>query len=698
MAGTPVGDRPARLVTAAVGGCVALVAAAILVAWASGDRVATAWADGWRVMVPATAFTFVCVGFGLVAHGIAAPPTLRLTVSVLALAAAWLPLWTLVEYLSGARFGWESVLGITFPPGDPVSGRMSPVAALSLSLLAAGVAALGSTARTAEAVVRLTGGTTLAVSWLAVLAVSFEAQRLGNVPTFPNMAVPTIVLLGVSSVAMLAASPGTMARIHGAHLNAAIAPGTLVAAFAVPLLLGWMRQRVIGVIDPGLAGALVVLAFAASLGGVVWRMLARLQAFQEQRDRLLTELERRVDDRTRALAVANQQLHQRERQLREADRRKDEFLATLAHELRNPLAPIRTGLAIVRDAAAPPASIAQAHQLIGRQIRTLVRLIDDLLDVSRITAKKLELRLDRLDVRDVVLHGVEATRPEADAVGHTLTVRLPDEPLPMLGDQTRLTQIVANLVQNATKYTPPGGRIDVVASRQRDTITISVRDDGIGIAAEHLPKLFETFSQVVPGLGRGGGLGLGLAIVRGLVSLHGGRVEVKSDGRGRGSEFLVHLDASAPAAAPLAPPVADGSPAAIPVRRILVVDDNVDNTEALGLYLRQRGHEVQAAYDGEEACRLAESFRPDVVLLDIGLPGRSGHDVCRHLRAQPWGADLLIVAQTGWGQRADRERSRSAGFDRHLVKPVDPVELAALAEGGRPAGPELEASTRAASA
>jgi signal transduction histidine kinase/ActR/RegA family two-component response regulator len=693
--GTPVGDHAARLAIAAVGGCVALVAAAVLVAWASGDRAAAAWAEGWRVMVPGTAFVFVCVGFGLVAHAIAAPPAMRVLVPALALAAAWLPVCTLTEYASGARFGFESALGIPFPPGDPIAGRMSPVAALSLTLLAAGLAALTSGARLAETVVRLAGGTTLTVSWLAVLAVSFESRRLGNVPTFPNMAVPTIVLLGVSSVAMLAASPGTMARIHGAHLNAAIAPGTLVAAFAVPLLLGWTRQQLVGVMDPGLAGGFVVLAFAASLGGVVWRTLARLQAFQEQRDRLFTELERRVDDRTRALAVANQQLHQRERQLREADRRKDEFLATLAHELRNPLAPIRTGLAIVRESAAPPATIAQAHQLIGRQIRTLVRLIDDLLDVSRITAGKLELRLERIDVRDVVRHGVEATRPEVDAAGHTLTVRLPDEPLPMLGDPTRLTQIVANLVQNATKYTPAGGHIDVAASRQTDTIAISVRDDGIGIAAEHLPKLFETFSQVVPGLGRGGGLGLGLAIVRGLVSLHGGRVDAKSAGRGRGSEFVVQLQASAPAAAERAPAaVEEAAPAAVS-RRVLVVDDNVDNTEALSLYLRQRGHAVTAAYDGDEACRLAESFRPDVVLLDIGLPGRSGHDVCRFLRAQPWGTPLLIVAQTGWGQRADRERSRRAGFDLHLVKPIDPVELATLVEAARP--PE-DTAARAASA
>ena len=687
-------DHPARLLTAAVGGCVALVAAAILVAWASGDTTAAAWVTGWRVMVPSTAFVFVCVGLGVVTHGIGSPAMARRVVPLLALAAAWLPAATLIEYASGARFGFESALGIAFPPGHPVAGRMSPVSCLSLTLLSVALCGVAGRTRLAETAVRLGAGTTLVMSWLAVLAVSFESRRLANVPMFPNMAVPTIVLLGVSSVAMLAASTGTMARIHGAHLNAAIAPGTLVAAFAVPLLLGRLRAGLVSVIDPGLAGGLVVLAFAASLAGVLWRILRRLQVFQEQRDRLFAELEQRVDDRTRALAVANQQLHQRERQLREADRRKDEFLATLAHELRNPLAPIRTGLAVVRDAAAPAATVAQTHQLIGRQIRTLVRLIDDLLDVSRITARKLELRLERVDVREVVQHGIEATRPEIDAAHHTLTVRLPDTPLPVLGDPTRLTQIVANLVQNASKYTPAGGHLEVAAWREGGTITIAVRDDGIGIAPEHVPRLFETFSQVVPGLGRGGGLGLGLAIVRGLVTLHGGRVEVRSPGRDRGSEFLVHLGARAAAepAPPSSPPTPAPSRAAV-ARRILVVDDNADNTEVLAMYLAQRGHTVQTAFDGDEACRVAEVFRPEVVLLDIGLPGRSGHEVCRHLRAQPWGAGILVVAQTGWGQRADRERSRTAGFDLHLVKPVDPVELAALAEAGKPAASPARAAS-----
>jgi signal transduction histidine kinase/ActR/RegA family two-component response regulator len=641
-------------------------------------------------MVPSTAFSFVCVGLGIAAAAAASGRFVRWVVLVLAAIGASLPALTIFEYATGSRLGIESVLGIPFPAGDSVAGRMSPLSSLSVTLLAASLAALVVPGRAGDSAVRIAAGTTLTMSWLAVLAVSFDATRLENLPTFPGMAVPTIGLLAISSVAILGASPHAMARLHGVHMNAAIAPSTLFAVFAVPLLLGQARNVLLGYVDPGLAAGLVILAFAASIAAVVWRILSRLHAFQQQRERLLADLEGRVDDRTLALAVANRQLYHSESQLREADRRKDEFLATLAHELRNPLAPIRTGLAILKNSASPPPAIAQAHQVIGRQMQHLVRLIDDLLDVSRITAKKLELRLERLDVRDVVQHSIETSWADIDNAQHELVVSLPPTPLHVLGDPTRLTQIVANLLQNASKYTPQRGRIEISAMRCEDVVEIAVRDNGIGIASEHVPLLFETFSQVVPGLQRGGGgLGLGLALVRGLVALHGGEVEVRSEGLGRGSEFVVRLNGAPPevaAAAPSEPVVASAGT----IRRILVVDDNVDNTEALCLYLRDRGHDVRPAYDGEEACRVAEEFRPDVVLLDIGLPGKTGHDVCRYLRAQPWGAEMLVVAQTGWGQQADRQQSRLAGFDAHLVKPVDPMELVALAEGGRRPRPAVD--------
>jgi signal transduction histidine kinase/CheY-like chemotaxis protein len=664
--------RPTPLV---LGAGVAVLALVVWVSWLAGSAAAAAVVPGWRVMVPATAFTFMAVGLGLAAFA-AEQRGLGLA---LAAAAAVLPLATTLEYATGARWGVESWTGVEFARDDPFAGRMSPATALSTLLLAGGLGALAWPPPTGAALVRAAAGTTLAMSWLAVLAVSLDAARLADVPTFPGMAVPTMALLAVSSVGVLGASGPALARLRGAFLHTAFVP-LLLVTFALPLVLGQARQLLTRVIEPGLAAALVVVAFATALSAVVWMTLSRLQAFQDQREALLTELEGRVAERTRALALANEQLHDSEQRLLEADRRKDEFLATLAHELRNPLAPIRTGLEILKGDDVAPSTVIQAHQVIGRQMRHMVRLIDDLLDVSRITANKLALRLEHVSVAEVLHQSVETTRADIERAQHTLTMRLPAEPAHVLGDPTRLTQIVANLLQNACKYTPRGGHIALHAAVNGEQIEIRVRDDGIGIAAPSLSRVFEKFSQLEPVLERSqGGLGLGLALVRGLVSLHGGTVDVTSEGPGRGSEFVVRLPVAAPVAdeATGAEPSPDGRG---PARRILVVDDNVDNADSLALFLRQRGHLVDTAYDGEAAFAAAERFRPDLMLLDIGLPKINGHDVCQRIRLQPWGRAMRIIAQTGWGQDADRLRSQHAGFDSHLVKPVDPAELTALIE------------------
>ncbi len=665
--------RVVRVPVLTAGGLVAAVAATVLGGWAWGDLTPAAVVPGWRVMVPGTAFGFLCIGLGLVAF---ASGRLRLLL-IAAGAAVALPVATLIEYAFDLRWGVESWLVVSLPLESPVAGRMSPMAALSLALLATSVAALPWSSRWGEAAVRVGAGTALAVSWLAVLAVSFDATRLANAPNFPGMAVLTVALLAVCSVAVLASSTHAVTRLRDAHLHAAVAPGTLLAAFGLPLLLGQLRGLLALMVPDSLAAAVVVVAFAMALAAVTWRVMARLQAFQVQRARMMADLEARVDERTHALALANQQLHDSEGRLREADRRKDEFLATLAHELRNPLAPIRTGLEILKSDGVSGEATARAHEVIGRQMRHLVRLIDDLLDVSRITANRLDLRLERVSVREVLHQSVETARADLDRAGHGLTVQLPAEPTYVLGDPTRLTQIVSNLVQNACKYTPREGQVTLTAVAMDAQVEIAVRDNGIGIASGDLPKLFEKFSQVSPGLERGGGgLGLGLALVRGLVSLHGGEVEVHSAGAGQGSEFVVRLprvEPPEPAEPEREPAVIDGAP-----RRVLVVDDNVDNADSLALYLRQRGHLVDTAFDGDMACQVADRFRPDVVLLDLGLPKLSGHDVCRHIRRQPWGTRTRIIAQTGWGQDTDRHRSREAGFDDHLVKPVAPAELLSL--------------------
>ncbi len=373
-----------------------------------------------------------------------------------------------------------------------------------------------------------------------------------------------------------------------------------------------------------------------------------------------------------------------EEALRRADRRKDEFLATLAHELRNPLAPLRNGLELLRCAGDNRPMVERARGLMERQVAQLVRLVDDLLDLSRITRGKLQLRTERVALADVLSAAVETARPSLDGSAHELTVRLPPEPVELRGDATRLAQVFANLLTNAAKYTDRGGRIRLSAERRDGEVVVSVRDSGIGIAAEHLPRLFEMFSQAAPALERSqGGLGIGLALVKGLVQMHGGTVEAHSDGLGHGSEFVVRLPLVVDGGRwavdggedPSSPPTPHHPP---PTRRIVVADDSRDAADSLTLLLRLAGHEVHTTYDGQQAVEAAGRLRPDVILLDIGMPRLNGYEACRRIRQQPWGKAPLLVAITGWGQEDDRRQAAEAGFDRHLTKPVDPIALEKL--------------------
>jgi signal transduction histidine kinase/integral membrane sensor domain MASE1/CheY-like chemotaxis protein len=373
-----------------------------------------------------------------------------------------------------------------------------------------------------------------------------------------------------------------------------------------------------------------------------------------------------------------QELRQKVGELAAADRRKDEFLATLAHELRNPLAPIRNSLHLLQLAADNRDIQQRARTVMERQLAQMVRLIDDLLDVSRITRSKLQLRRERIDLATALQSAREATQPLIDGSNLALTVTLPPEPIYVDADTARLAQVFTNLLNNAAKYTERGGHIWLTAQREAGEIVVSVRDTGIGIAAEHVPHLFEMFSQVAPALERSqGGLGIGLALVRGLVELHGGCAEARSAGPGLGSEFIVRLPVvPAPALAPesgtgLAAPFGPGC-------RILVVDDNRDSAESLGMMLRVVGHDIRTAHDGLEALQAAAAFQPQVVLLDIGLPKLNGYEVSRRLRQEPWGKEVLLIALTGWGQEEDRQRALEAGFNHHLTKPPDPNTLLEL--------------------
>jgi PAS domain S-box-containing protein len=364
--------------------------------------------------------------------------------------------------------------------------------------------------------------------------------------------------------------------------------------------------------------------------------------------------------------------------LQEADRRKDEFLALLAHELRNPLAPLRNGLHVMKLASGDADRVARLRDMMDRQLSHMVRLIDDLLDVARISRNKMELRRSRVLLADVVSSAVETARPVLAAAGHELSVSLPQEPVHLDADLTRLAQVFSNLLNNSAKYTERGGRIWLTATLEGDQVAVAVRDTGIGIPAYALPKIFDMFSQVDRSIERSaGGLGIGLALVKGLVEMHGGTVEATSPGQGKGSTFTVRLPVLEEPAEPGT--LAERGPdSAESKRRILVVDDNMDAATSMAMMLQLMGNEVRTAHDGLEAVEMAEQFRPQVVLMDIGMPRLNGYESTRRIREQPWGRDMAIIALTGWGQEMDRVRSKEAGCDGHLVKPVNLPELEKL--------------------
>ncbi|TAK86408.1 MAG: PAS domain-containing hybrid sensor histidine kinase/response regulator [Betaproteobacteria bacterium] len=387
--------------------------------------------------------------------------------------------------------------------------------------------------------------------------------------------------------------------------------------------------------------------------------------------RYFTGIVRDITERKRL----ESQLHERVKELASADRQKDEFLAMLSHELRNPLAPMRNALYLLERAQQDPETMQMARDVMERQMHQLVRLVDDLLDVSRIIRGKIELRRDRIDIGAVVARAVETAQPVIDAHGHAINVSLPERPLQVEGDMVRLAQVLANLLTNAAKYSGSASRIEVIVRGEGGDALIVVRDQGVGIPHELLPRIFDLFVQGEHTLARSqGGLGIGLTLAKRLVEMHGGSVAASSAGPGRGSEFSVRL--------PLAPEGARADPmhAARPEtaapgarKRLLVVDDNVDAAETIARLLRLAGYEAECVYDGPSALEAAERREPDIVVLDIGLPGMDGYEVARRLRARFH--RLPLIAVTGYGQDSDRKRSAQAGFNHHFTKPVDPLEL-----------------------
>lgn len=392
---------------------------------------------------------------------------------------------------------------------------------------------------------------------------------------------------------------------------------------------------------------------------------------------------RRAEERLRELnETLEQRVAERTEALRENDRRKDEFLATLAHELRNPLAPVRNAVQVLHMKGPVSPELLWARDVINRQVQQMTRLIDDLMDVSRIRQGRIELRREEVDLANVILGAVETSRPHIDEYGQELTLTMPPDPVFVNADLVRLTQVFMNLLTNAAKYSQRGSRIELRALRQGSDVTVTVKDAGIGIPANKLEAIFEMFSQVEAALSRSqGGLGIGLCLAKQLVEMHGGRIEAKSEGHGKGSEFVVRLPivVERTYARKTSNDAVEAPPAT--KLRVLVVEDNRDAASSLAMLLKMMGNEVQTAHDGEEGVAAADEFRPNVVLCDIGLPKINGYEVCRLMKQRAWDKNMVLIAITGWGQDDDRRRSKEAGFDHHMVKPVDPGALMNLLAG-----------------
>ncbi len=425
----------------------------------------------------------------------------------------------------------------------------------------------------------------------------------------------------------------------------------------------------------------------ASLSLANAELEAANEALQREKARELARLNRSLEEANRELAAGNEKLmreiaerRRAQQELLEADHRKDDFLAILGHELRNPLAPIRVAIAILQRHGPDDPMLVRMRDLIDRQVQHMTRLINDLLDVSRITQGKINLKPEPVDVGVIARQAVETNLPVINTRGHQIVVSVPDEPLRVNGDTVRLTQVIGNLVSNAAKYTPDGGRIELRVGAAEGFVTVAVRDNGIGIAQEYLSHVFDLFGQVRnPRPHTHEGLGIGLALVQRIVEMHRGRVEASSAGVNLGSEFVVRLPllelpAGAAEARADAPLVAAG----LSGHRILVVDDSEDCRDSLATMLQLDGNDVRTAPDGASALEVAASFEPEIVLLDIRMPVMDGYEAARRLRAEPHGKDAILIALTGWGQQEHRERSRLAGFDAHLTKPLDQGELSRL--------------------
>jgi signal transduction histidine kinase/ActR/RegA family two-component response regulator len=577
----------------------------------------------------------------------------------LAALAATIGALTVSEHIGGWDLRIDQLLAIEPATLVTVSpNRMGPPASAAYLLLGVSLLLLDWRSPRAQSAGHLLALVASAIALLPVTGYAYGFSELYSLARFTGMAMITAVALLLLGLAVQAGRPQSgLGSLLCREDEIGVLYRWLVATgIVLPFGMGWVLARLYGmrVIDAQVAISTMALVLVVVITTLIWRTGTRLAATSDAR------------------AASERALSESERSLREADLQKSEFLATLSHELRNPLAPIRFAIELLGH---PPPIADRARQTITRQVQHLTRLIDDLLDLTRISRNKLELHVRPCELRPLVQDAVDAVAGETTRARHRLEVALPPEPVWLLADPDRVVQMIVNLLTNATRHSPRGSRIGVEAVVEPGEVAVAVRDQGEGLDPADLERVFDRFVQV--GENRHGGLGIGLAIVKALAELHGGRAEATSAGRGHGAEFRIRLPRAAGAPAGATAP----APAAVAARRILVVDDNRDAADMLGSLLTAEGHRVGVAYGGADALSLVAELRPEVGLVDIGMAGMNGYELAARLRTDTTLGDLFLVAITGWGQDEDRRRALASGFDAHLTKPAEPAALASLLAG-----------------